>query len=175
MRQIADVRAGALDDLAVGVDQRVGLARQRRDLKRELPFQPLRGPAADRGQALGDPLERRKAKPHLEHGREQERDDQRAERDDEDAVEGARLLLDLLRVAGNPDEIASVVAEIDGALDQAQPLIFRPVHIGPTGAVGGERRVLIARMRQAAVPQRARGAHLGLGGVELGDLPIPAR
>jgi hypothetical protein len=37
MREIADMGARALDDLAVGVDQRVGLARKRRDLDREAP------------------------------------------------------------------------------------------------------------------------------------------
>jgi hypothetical protein len=41
MREIAHVGAGALDDLAVGVDQRVGLARERLDLDREMPGQPL--------------------------------------------------------------------------------------------------------------------------------------
>ena len=41
MREIADMGARALDDLAVGVDQRVGLARQRRDLDREFALQPL--------------------------------------------------------------------------------------------------------------------------------------
>ena len=39
--EIADMGARALDDLAVGVDQRVGLARQRRDLDGKLAFQPF--------------------------------------------------------------------------------------------------------------------------------------
>ena len=49
MREIADMGARALDDLAVGVDQRVGLARQRRDLDREGAFEPLgRRPSGSR-------------------------------------------------------------------------------------------------------------------------------
>ena len=36
MREIADMGARALDDFAVGVDQRIGLARERRDLVREI-------------------------------------------------------------------------------------------------------------------------------------------
>ena len=51
MREIADVGARALDDLAVGIDQRVGLARERRDLDRERAFEPLGRAGADRGQA----------------------------------------------------------------------------------------------------------------------------
>src|SRR5262249_57046417 len=127
------------------------LARQWRDFKRELSLEPLRGPSPNRSQAFRDALEGREAKPNLEYGREQERDDQSTERDNKDAVEGARLLLDLLRVAGDRDQVAPVVAEIDGAFDQPQSLVFGPVHIGPAGAVGGDRSVLIARMRQAAV------------------------
>ena len=51
MREIADMGARALDDLAVGVDQRIGLARQRRDLDRETAFEPLGRAGADRRQA----------------------------------------------------------------------------------------------------------------------------
>ena len=42
MREIADMGARALDDLAIGVDQRIGLARERRDLDRERAFEPFR-------------------------------------------------------------------------------------------------------------------------------------
>jgi len=41
MRQIADMGARALNNGAVGVEQRVGLARQRRDLFGKLAFQPF--------------------------------------------------------------------------------------------------------------------------------------
>ena len=53
MRQIADMGAGALDDLAIGLDQRIGLARQRRDLDREIAFQPLGAAGTDFGKAAG--------------------------------------------------------------------------------------------------------------------------
>ena len=49
MREIADMGARALDDLAVGVDQRIGLARQRRDLDREFALQPFGAAGADVG------------------------------------------------------------------------------------------------------------------------------
>ena len=51
MREIADMGAGALDDLAIGVDQRVGLARQRLDLDRETALELLGLAGADRGEA----------------------------------------------------------------------------------------------------------------------------
>ena len=51
MREIADMRAGALDDLAVRVDQRIGLARERRDLLREAALEPFGGAGADRRKA----------------------------------------------------------------------------------------------------------------------------
>src|ERR1043166_553847 len=42
MREVADVGARALDDIAVGVDECVGLTRQRRDLLGKAALQPLR-------------------------------------------------------------------------------------------------------------------------------------
>ena len=52
MREIADVGARARDDLTIGLDQRVGLARERRDLDREVALEPLGGTGADRRKAL---------------------------------------------------------------------------------------------------------------------------
>ena len=72
MREIADMGARALDNFLVGVDQRIGLARKRRDLFGKLPGQPLGGAGADGGETVGDALERRETKPHLEHGGEQQ-------------------------------------------------------------------------------------------------------
>ena len=72
MREIADMGARALDDFLVGVDQRIGLARERRDLVGELPGQPLGAAGADGGEAVGDALERGEAEAHLEHGGEQQ-------------------------------------------------------------------------------------------------------
>ena len=140
MREIADMGAGALDDLAVGVDQRVGLARQRRDLDREMAGEPLGGAGADRGEAFRDALERREAEAHLEHGGEQQHGREHREGHDDRAVERVGLVVDLLRVARDRDQVAAVLAEIDGALDQAQPLVLRPRHIGAARAVVGRRR-----------------------------------
>ncbi len=72
--------AGAHDDFAVGVDQRVGLARERRDLDRKGALQPLGRAGADRRQALGDALERREAEADLEGGRQQQHHAEHARR-----------------------------------------------------------------------------------------------
>ena len=66
VREIADMGARALDDLAVGVDQRIGLARERRDLDGEFAFQPLGAAGADVGDRFRDALQRRKAEADLE-------------------------------------------------------------------------------------------------------------
>ena len=134
MREIADMGARAVDDLAVGVDQRVGFAHQRRDLDREAAFEPLGAARADRGQALGDALERREAVADLEGRGQQQHDRQHREGHDQRAVEGAHLLVDLGGVAGDRHDEAALVAEIDGALDHAQALLLGPVDIALAGA-----------------------------------------
>ena len=92
-----------------------------------LPSQPLGGAGADRGQALGNALERRQAEPHLEHGGEKQHDGERAEGDDQRRSKAAHLVVDLGGVAGHRDQITAFFAEIDGALDQPQSLILRPL------------------------------------------------
>ena len=116
--------------------QRIGLARERRDLDRERAFEPFGRAGADRGEPLRDALERRQAEAHLEGGGQQQHDRQHAEGDDERAVEAARLLVDLGGVAGDRDEIAALLAEIDGALDEAQLLVFGAVDVALAGAAG---------------------------------------
>ena len=91
MREIADMGARALDDFLVGVDQRVGLARERRDLFGKLPGQTLGGAGADGGEAVGDALERGEAEAHLEHGGEQQHHGEDRKRDDQRLIERARL------------------------------------------------------------------------------------
>ena len=140
MGEIADMGARARDDLAVGVDQRVGLARERRDLDREGAFEPLRRPGADGGEPLRDALERRQTETHLEGRGQQQHDPQHPEGDDERAVEAARLLVDLVGVAGDGDEIAPLLAEIDGALDDAQLLALGAFGVALRGRCRAPRR-----------------------------------
>ena len=82
--------------------------------------------------------------------------------DADGAVEAARLVVDLGGVAGDRDQKAAVVAEIDVALDQAQPLVLGALHIALRGIRRQPADALVGEMRQARIPQRARGTHLGL-------------
>ena len=74
MGEIADMGARALDDFPVGVDQRVGLARQWRDLDREFALEPLGAAGADIGDGFRNALQRRETKPHLEDRGQQQHD-----------------------------------------------------------------------------------------------------
>ncbi len=126
MREIADMGARAIDDLAIGVDQRIGLARERRHLDRKIAFQPLGLARADGREPLRNALERREAEADLEGRGQQQHDREHREGRDQRAVEGARLLVDLGGVARHRDQEAAFVAEIDDALDHAQALFLRP-------------------------------------------------
>src|SRR4051794_34331551 len=125
MRQIADMRASALNDLAVSVDQRVGLARQRLDLNWKPSGELLSLAGTDRGKAPRDAVERRQTKPHLEQRGEQEDRRQHQEGRHDRAIEGENFVVELGGVASDRYQEAAVVAEIDVALDQPQPLVFR--------------------------------------------------
>ena len=125
MREIADMGARALDDFAIGVEQRIGLARERRDLDREIAFQPLGLAGADGGKLLGNALERREAEPDLESGGEKQDERKTAEGQQQRAIEGADFFFDLGGIARDRDQEIALLAEIDGALDQAQFLILR--------------------------------------------------
>ena len=93
--EIADMGARALDDLAVGVDQRVGLARQRRDLDRKFAFEPFGAAGADVGDRFRNALERRQPEADLEDRGQQQHDTERCEGAAEVIVEGADLVENL--------------------------------------------------------------------------------
>ena len=93
--EIADMGARALDDLAVGVDQRVGLARQRRDLDGKLAFQPFGAAGADVGDRFRNALERRQPEADLEDRGQQQHDAERGEGAAEIIIEGADFVENL--------------------------------------------------------------------------------
>ena len=90
--------------------------------------------------AARDAVERRQAEPHLEQRGEQQHRGQHQEGRDDGAVEGEDLVVELGGVAADRDQEAAVVAEIDVALDQPQPLVFRALHVALAAAVGIGRR-----------------------------------
>ena len=95
VREIADMGARALDDFAVGVDQRVGLARQRRDLDGKFALQPLGAAGADIGDRFRNALQRREAEADLEDRGQHQHDRQRGEGAAEVVIEAARFVEDL--------------------------------------------------------------------------------
>jgi len=64
----------------------------------------------------------------------------------------------------------ALVAEIDIAFHQPQPLVLRPGHIAFARTVRPGGDTVVLQMRQTAIPQRARGAHIRLAGIEPGHL-----
>ncbi len=115
MREIADMGAGALDDLAVGVEQRVGLARERLDLDRKLAFELARPCRSGCRQAPREMrLERREAEPHLEQRGEQQH--QRPAPKKVMAMARLNAVISSSISAASPataTEEAAVVAEVD--------------------------------------------------------------
>ena len=84
VREIADMGARPVDDLAIGLDQLVQLLLQRPDLVRQLAFELLGVARADRGEILADAAERLQPEADLEKGRSQEPEPEHAERSDEE-------------------------------------------------------------------------------------------
>ena len=161
MREIADMRARALDDLAIGIDQRIGLARERRDLDRKFSLQPLGGAGADGRETRRDAFERRQTETDLEDRGQQQHERKDREGDLQRAIEGAGLVLDLDRIARDRDEEVALLAEIDGALDQPQLLVFGAgdialpdadiagARLSPAGAAGRRPRASARRAPRA--------------------------
>src|SRR5947209_3882885 len=112
MREIANVGASPLDDLAVGIDQRVGLARQRLDLHRKRTFKLLGLAGADRREAPRDAAERSETKPNLKERGEKQHRRQHQEGRDDGAVEGENLVVELGSVTADRHQEAAVIAEV---------------------------------------------------------------
>jgi hypothetical protein len=58
MGEVADMGARAGDDLTIGVDERIGLACERRDFDRERAFEPFRCTGTDGGETLREVIAR---------------------------------------------------------------------------------------------------------------------
>ena len=86
------------------------------------------------------------------------------------------LVVDLGGVAADRHQEAAVVAEIDVALDQPQPLVLRALHIALAAAVGiGRDTSVRSRCGSPRSHSERDERHLGLGAVEPRHLPVPAR
>ena len=127
------------------------------------------------GNGIGDALQRRQPEADLKDRGQHQHDRQRRKRAAEIIVEGAGFLENLGCVAGHHHHELAVGAEIDRPLHHAQGLAFGSVDIADADAGRGQLIALLLELRQFLVPQRARGAYVGLVAVGAGDLPVPAR
>ncbi len=119
-------------------------------------------------------LQRRKAEADLEDRGQHQHDRQRGEGAAEVIIEGAGFVENLGGVAGDADQELAVGTEIDRPLHHPQGLPLRALDIAEANAGRGQVGALLLELRQLLVPQRARGAHVGLFGIGAGDLPVPA-
>ena len=176
MGEIADMGARPIDDLAIGLDQRVQLLLQRPDLVGQLAFELLGLARADRGEVLADGAQGLQPEADLEEGRDEQPKPEHGKRGDEHGGELGKIAVDLGRVARHGIGIRRGVraGRPDLALDDAQALLLGAVGISAPGQarVGGDGA--LARQLELLIEQGVGdedGAH---GPVEWLDLPVPA-
>ena len=178
MRQVADVRARALDDVLVGLEQRVQLLLQRLDLVGQVDIEPRRLAGADGGQALLHLGQRQQAEADLEQRRGEQADAGQRQGQRETGTEVVKAGIHLAQRAGDGDRVAlcllALAEDIDG-LGDAQPLLQRPIEAGPAHLALVGLDALLARQRNGESRERARGEQMAWLAVERLDLPIPAR
>ena len=130
MGEVADLGAGALQDFAVGVEEQVQLLRQRSDVARIIARDPLGLAAPDRRQGRCAAW-RAGCRPKriCSSVVAAERDAEKAEGDGKRDDEAADVVVDLVGRAGDADDEAAVLAEIDVALDDAQRAVVRTLAV----------------------------------------------
>ena len=106
MREIADLRAGAVDDRLVGADQRVELRLQRLDLGGQLAFEAARRPGADGSQAALDLAQRQQAEAHLEQRHRDEAEAGQRQRHRQAVAEVRDEMVEPVLRTGDDDGIA---------------------------------------------------------------------
>ena len=172
MREVADLRARAFDDFPVCVEQLVHFDRQRRDILRKVAGDSLGLAAADRRHPLLQHSKRPQAEADGERGRADQRQRQRQEGRRERPLEALLLRLDHIRIGGDLDEIAPLIAGVDLAFDDPEFMAARP---DPVAAE--DRAVIFAdrhEMGKLGRKQRLRRPDLRRVHVDAGDLPVPA-
>ena len=151
MSQISDLGARALDHCAVGAEQEVELAGERRDIRRNSP--PIISPAPRRIAATPSCKlpQRRKAIAQLQRGRSDQSRGKKREGDEESESKRSIAASICCGRRRDLDEINAVVAGIDDALDHAQAPSVRADRIALAGAA--QRRP--ERLESASCGRRA--------------------
>ena len=178
MREIADMGARALDDLAVGVDQRVGLARQRRDLDREIRLRAARRCRSGsrrgcREMRLSGARPKRTWNIVVSSSTDGQR--QRRCRRGSDRRRASRRRSRRRRRRPRRDSAPSSPRSIV-ALDQPQPLVLRARRHSPCGCRSAiSATPLLFELRQLRCPTASATRALpACRAIEPRDLPVPA-
>ena len=178
VREIADLRAGAVDDVLVGEDERVELDLKRLDLGRRLAFELGRLARAYLRQALLDAAQRQEPEPHLKQRDGNEPEAGERQRDGEPRQEVGDPALVPVDRSRDDDRIARlsrlVILRVDH-LDHADRLADRPLGIHPPRAVDVGPRLLLERRIECRRCQRGGDEPRARRIVERLDLPVPAR
>ena len=175
MGEIADLRAGALDDVAIGVEQQIDLAGQRRDVLGKIAADALGLAAADRGDALAQHAQRPQPEAHRQRGRAEQRHRQDQEGRRAAHIRNARSAVSITSALAatwtrkRPSSPASISRSI-----MRSGLSPGPIDIAARDAVALRLRVVVAEARQLVANSEREVRISGCGSVEPGDLPIPA-
>jgi len=160
---------------AVGVDQRVGLARQRRDLDRKFALEPFGAAGADIGDRVRIRFSGARPKRTWKIVVSTSTIDSATKVPPRVIIEAARFIENLGGVAGDADQELAVGAEVDRPFHHPQVLALRAIDVAEADAGRRQIGAVLFELGQFLVPQRARRPHLGLVGIGAANLPIPAR
>ena len=171
MGEVADLSAGPLHDLPIGVDELVHLDCERRNVLRKFAFDAIRFSPSDSGDPLAQHAKRPQSVADGERRRTDQRHRERQEGPRERPFEAALLRLDDIGVGGHLDEKAPLFAGVDLALDHTQ---F--VSAG-SDDIAAENVAVIRRygdeMGQLRGEKRRGGPDFRGVGVHASDLPVP--
>jgi len=145
MGEVADLSARALHHVAIGADQQIEFARKRCEILREIAFDFLGFAAPYRRDPFLQLPKRFQAIAKLRYRGEDKSKRKNRKGHDKVKFETRDLRVDLFRRRGNLDEINSLIAHIDDALDHAQNPVIGPFRVASASAPGTSRH---ARLRQ---------------------------
>ena len=175
MGEIADLCAGTFENFAVGGDQQVELAGERRQILGEMPFDALALAPADGRDLFAQIAQGAQAKAHLQRGCARQCNCQNRESHRQCEFELPDLVLDLLGRCSDLHQKDAGIPNIDLTLDDTQALPLGACRIAAPRAAKAGRHAEIGQPGQFGGKQRSGCPDLRLVRIEPRDLPVPAR
>ena len=172
MGEVADLGAGAVDNLLIRFKNRVQLVDQGRDFGRKIAFDagPLAAPQL--AQRTAHAVERTQAPAGLDEGGGDQADTEDGERDRHAGAEGKRLPLQRAGIAGDGEIEGAAAFQRDAAGEEAQRLVCWPRQAPSDDAVAAGRRHRLAHVETVG-EQRVRAQHHQTV-VGAAHFPVPA-